>query len=113
MSQFVISDLDEVSIQRLQRRAEAHGWAVEDEIRHILTNGLDALELAEKSLHDFHARTKNVTQATDNVLPEGVKLKQRLLEASNRDAQMLKELDAELEDMQNQLKPTSPPQSGG
>jgi len=111
MNQFVIKDLDDVSTQRLQRRAEAHGWTIEDEIRHILTRGVEALELAEQSLRDLHTRTKNVTQATDHVLSEGAKLKQSLLEASNRDAQLLKELDEDLEGMQNLLKPKSPPQS--
>lgn len=44
MREIVIKNLDAAAIERLERRADANGRTLEEEIRHILTEGVMYLE---------------------------------------------------------------------
>jgi plasmid stability protein len=44
MRDVVIRNLDEAAIQRLERRAAANGWSLEEEIGFLLTEGIERME---------------------------------------------------------------------
>lgn len=50
MSEITASGLADSVVQRLQRRAEAHGWSLQEEVKYILAEGLDHLESLEQGL---------------------------------------------------------------
>lgn len=50
MTEITVSGLADSVVHRLQRRAEAHGWSLQEEVKYILTEGLDRLESLEQGL---------------------------------------------------------------
>lgn len=96
MNEVNVSGLDDSAIERLQRRADTHGWTVQDEIRYILTRGLDALEYAEKAFRELK-ETASPSQPELDLAAQRAKVEQMLNNAKDRDAQLLKELDQDLD----------------
>jgi plasmid stability protein len=99
MHEIKIAGLDDGTIERLRRRAEAHGWSIQDEARHILTHALDAPEQAEKALNEIQSRTEEMGVKLNGVLEQANALRRKIIEDGVRDAESFKELDREFEDM--------------
>lgn len=93
MSEVVVSGLDDATFQRLQRRAEAHGWTVQEEVKYLLTRGLDALEYAEQAFQAMKESADRRSQPSFDVASQRAKIEQMLNEASARDAKALEEWD--------------------
>jgi plasmid stability protein len=101
MTEINISGLENATIQRLQRRAESHGWTVQDEIRHILTCGLDALEYAEKAFRELKEKGDKVSQLINELDSTALrtKVEQMLKDGRERDAQLLRQMDEDIEEV--------------
>lgn len=63
MKEIIVSGLEESAVERLQQRADAHGWSLEEEIRHILTRGVDALEFAQAGFSAIKSKTAEAAEA--------------------------------------------------
>jgi len=100
-----VSGLNDGTLKRLQRRAESHGWTVQDEIRHILTCGLDALEYAEKPFRELKESADKASQKASEVDSTALraKMEQMFKDARERDAQLLKEMDEDIEEAKTML----------
>jgi plasmid stability protein len=59
MREIVIKNLDDAAIERLERRAAANGWSLEEEIHHILTEGVLFMEKAGGVLQGMKSTLKN------------------------------------------------------
>jgi plasmid stability protein len=99
MNEVVVSGLDDVTFERLRRRAVGHGWPVEEEVKYLLTRGLDALEYAEQAFRVMNEATCRRPQPHFDVAAHRARIEQMLQEASNRDANALEELDQDIEAM--------------
>src|SRR5579875_3302464 len=93
MSEVLVSGLDDVTFERLRRRAEAHGWTVQEEIKYLLTRGLDALEYAEQAFQAMKESADRRPQPHIDVAAQRANIEQMLKEGSARDAKALEEWD--------------------
>jgi plasmid stability protein len=93
MHEINIPGLDEVAIERLMWRAEGHGWTVQEEVKYLLTRGLDALKYAERVFRDMAEAADRPTPPQIDATVHRPKIEQILRESSARDAKALEELD--------------------
>jgi len=111
MTDIVVTGLEAGDVERLERRAKAHGWALQEEIKYLLTRGLDALEHADKVLDEIKARREGMGEKLTDLRDRTNTLKQRLIEDGIRDAESFKELDQEFEDMLRLARSASRPRT--
>ena len=79
---------------------------VQDEIRHILTCGLDGLEYAEKAFRELTEKASKVSQLASKLDTAALRAKmhQMFTNASEREAQLLEEMNKDLEDAKKDLE---------
>lgn len=98
MKKIIVTGLDDSAVERLEKRAAAHGRSLEEEVRHILTCGLDALEYTQTvftSLKEKAAKVSAAASSLDTTLLRA-RVEQMLNEARDRDAKLLEELERDL-----------------
>lgn len=95
----MVSGLDDVTFERLRRRAVGHGWPVEEEVKYLLTRGLDALEYAERVFRDMAEAADPRNSPQIDAPAHRAKIEQMLRESSARNAKALEELDQDIEAM--------------
>jgi plasmid stability protein len=81
MREIVIKNLDDAAIERLERRAAANGWSLEEEVWFLLTEGIkhmeelmSGLDLLAKNIKErrsyMERRNKALFEETDKLLRE-------------------------------------------
>ena len=109
MNEIIVSGLTDSDLQRLQQRAEAHGRSLQEEARHILTRGLDALDNFGKALHEHQARTREIqvqaAKLKEDFQANMAKLKQKIIDDGIRDAEQSAEIHKELDDLMDDKDP--------
>lgn len=88
MQEIIIKNLDDATIERLERQAAATGWSLEEQIRHMLANGLEIRPPGDPSTGlDQEAR-----QAAVEYIAELEKTVQELNAAAKEDAATIERL---------------------
>ena len=111
MTDIVVTGLEAGDVERLEGRAKAHGWSLQEEIKYILTRGLDVLEHADKVLDEIKARREGMGEKLNDLRGRANTLKTRLIKDGIRDAKTFKELDQEFEDMLRLARSASRPRT--
>ncbi len=99
MTDIVVTGLEAGDVERLERRAKAHGCSLQEEIKYLVTRGLDAPEHADRVLDEIKAGRAEMGEKLNDLRDRTNTLKTRLIEDGIRDAESFKELDQEFEDM--------------
>jgi len=100
MNEIIVSGLEDSSFQRLQRRAEANKRSLEDEVKHLLTWGVDYIEQIQELARTMKPMKPVVRhESTFDMDAHRAGIEQLLNQAADRDAKLLKELDQDLEDI--------------
>ncbi len=106
MADITIQGLDAHALERLQRRADANKRSLEDEIRHILTWGVEYIERVQTLTAGMKPLEKPKPLNDDAYLEAQERRKafrEHLRNRDQREKQMMQELGEELDDIQRGL----------